>query len=93
MGPESERARAQSSLVFRLGRVDGTGQVAQVTDTVTISLASTARETGSQGRTLGGGWTNGACIFKSSFWLLCELTIWANSGSKVTSQEVTALCR
>ena len=44
MGPESEQVRAQSSLVFRLGRVDGTGQVAQVTDTVTIgSLASNCK--------------------------------------------------
>lgn len=68
MGPESEQVRAQSSLVFRLGRVDGTGQVAQVTDAVTIgSLASTARETGRHRRTLGRDGQMGRAFLKAHF--------------------------
>lgn len=56
--------KAENSRLLRLERVDGTGQIAQDTDTVTVeSLAFTPGERKAL-EDFGWEWINGVCTFK-----------------------------
>lgn len=64
VGAQSKWAKAENSRLFRLERVDGTGQIAQDTDTVTVgSLAFTPGERKAL-EDFGWEWISGVCTCK-----------------------------